>query len=65
MEQAYTYNFFSSPTIHINGQDIDPQARRTSKRGLGTNRPYFYQDRSWAFPSAEMIRKAIKDLYFI
>ncbi|MFH1112267.1 MAG: DUF2703 domain-containing protein [Patescibacteria group bacterium] len=65
MEQARMYNFFSSPTVHINGQDVDPQVRRTGKRGLGVDRPYFYEGRSWGFPSKEMIKKAIKDLYFI
>ncbi|MFA4937094.1 MAG: hypothetical protein WC575_02265 [Patescibacteria group bacterium] len=65
MEQVYAYNFFGSPTIHINGQDVDPRVRRTGKRGLGTDRPYFYQRRSWAFPSVEMIRKAIKELYYL
>ncbi|HBV33319.1 TPA: hypothetical protein DIC39_01260 [Patescibacteria group bacterium] len=63
MDQAYIYNFFASPTIHINGVDVDPKGRRTSKRGLGKDRPYFYQGRAWPVPSVEMIAAALKELY--
>lgn len=63
MEQAYLYNFFASPTIHINGQDVDPRGRRTSKRGLGTGRPYFYQGRAWPVPLQATIVKALKEFY--
>lgn len=63
MDQAYIYNFFASPTIHINGQDVDPMGRRTGKRGMGKDRPYFYDKRSWPAPSVDMIIKALQELY--
>lgn len=62
-EQALEYHFFASPTIHINGIEIDKQARRISKRGLGKDRPYFYQSRSWSAPPVGLIELAIKELY--
>ena len=63
MEQAYTYNFFASPTIHIHGLDIEPQARRITRRALGTGRPYFSHGQALIAPPVELIVKAIKELY--
>ncbi len=64
IEQAEEYNFFASPTIHINGVDVDPHARRTHKIGLGMGRPYFAQGRALAAPPVEMIKTALQELYF-
>lgn len=65
MDQAETYNFFASPTIHIDGVDIDPHARRTSKRGLGSARPYFTEGKSFTAPTVAMIKRALEELYLI
>ncbi|MFH1867022.1 MAG: DUF2703 domain-containing protein [Patescibacteria group bacterium] len=65
IEQARIYNFFASPTIHINGQDADSQSRRTGKRGMGTGRPYFFKGKAWSAPPKELIIKALKDLYLL
>lgn len=62
-EQALEYHFFASPTIHINGTDIDKRSRRTGKRGLGIDRPYFYKSRSLSVPPVELIEEALKELY--
>ncbi|MBU1039062.1 DUF2703 domain-containing protein [Patescibacteria group bacterium] len=62
--EAQLYNFFASPAIHINGQDIDPTARRSHKRGLGYGRPYFYNKSSHPYPSVEQIKSALQKLYF-
>ncbi|MFZ5391132.1 MAG: DF family (seleno)protein [Patescibacteria group bacterium] len=62
--EAKQYNFFASPTVHINGQDIDPAARRSRKIGLGYGRPYFYNQASHSHPSVEQIIKALQELYF-
>ncbi len=63
IEQAVIYNFFSSPTIHIDGQDIDNRVSRISKRGLGKDRPYFFGGRSWPVPPHGMIIEALQRLY--
>lgn len=64
MEQAQAYNFFASPTVHIHGQDADPHARRTGKRGLGTGRPYFEEGRSLPAPSVAFLKRALEELYY-
>jgi len=63
MEQARAYNFFASPTIHINGLDVEPQGRRIKRRGLGVGRPYFYQGQILAAPPVELIKSALKELF--
>lgn len=62
-DQAVQYNFFASPTIHVDGQDVDPHGRRTHKRGLGTERPYFYKGQVYGAPPVDMIVDALKELY--
>ncbi len=64
MDQAHEYGFFASPTIHVDGIDIDPHARRTGKRGLGIGRPYFENGRSNAAPSVAALKRALQELYF-
>ncbi len=62
-EQAEEYGFFASPTVHINGTDADPMARRVSKRGIGAGRPYFANGRSLPAPTVELLERALKELY--
>ncbi len=64
MEQARLYNFFASPTIHINGIDIDRHGRRTGKRGLGDGRPYRYKKQTYLAPPVEFIKPGIEELYW-
>lgn len=61
--QAELYNFFASPTIHIDGVDIDPSARRISRRGLGRERPYFYNKQAYRVPPVELILAGLRELY--
>ena len=62
-DQAIQFNFFASPTIHIDGQDVDPHVRRTHKRGLGVERPYFYKGQTYTAPPVAMIIEAINEFY--
>ena len=62
-DQAEFYQFFASPTIHINGIDIDPHARRISRRDLGVGRPYFYHGQTTPAPPTEMIVEGLRELY--
>lgn len=56
-EQAETWRFPGSPTILVNGRDIDPSAPAAYRL---TCRLYFLEDgRPSPQPSAEMIRRAI------
>lgn len=63
MEQARAYNFFASPTIHVNGTDIDRQSRRSGKRGLGYGRPYRYKKQTYLAPPVEFIKQGLEELY--
>lgn len=64
MAQALQFKFFSSPTIHINGIDIDPHLRNTNRRGLAYGRPYFFEGKSFSAPTVEQIKTALEELYF-
>jgi len=52
---ARTLKFFGSPTIRVNGLDVDVTARQVSETGFACRR---YPD---GLPSVEMIRAAITE----
>jgi hypothetical protein len=52
---ANTLSFFGSPTIRVNGLDIEPDARNLQPSGLACRRY------SGGLPSEELIRSAIRD----
>jgi len=52
---AKELNFFGSPTIRINGLDIDPDSRAVTERGLECRRY------GGSLPPEEMIRVALRD----
>lgn len=57
---AEKYRFFGSPTIRINGQDIDPEAVSIEKFGQEACRPYFWRDKFYDYPPKDMILEAVK-----
>lgn len=58
-EEAERWHFPGSPTIRINGQDIDPTARSQASRL--TCRVYFTPEgRPSPLPPVEMIRRAVR-----
>jgi len=58
-EQAHSLQFIGSPTIRVNGQDIDPPAAATPYRL--TCRAYQLEDgRISPLPSAGMIRRRLQ-----
>lgn len=61
-EDAEKHGFFASPTIRINGLDIEEKAREIKVFGLGACRPYFWEDRAYDYPPKKMILNAIKTL---
>lgn len=62
LDEAREYNFFASPTIHVNGVDVEPQVRRSHKRGLGMDRPYFWNGTSYQAPPVEFLKKYLAEL---
>lgn len=63
LEQAEIHGFFASPTIHLQGVDVDPKARRVTRRSLGVARPYFHQGRATASPPVDLIKQGLQELY--
>ncbi len=57
--EAATYRFAGSPQIMVNGQDIDPEAKRVTNFHAGGCRPYFYRGNHFDYPPREMIEEAI------
>lgn len=59
-EKAKEYHFIGSPTIKINGEDIDPRAREAKITGYKGCRIYQTPEGIKGAPTAEMIKKAIQ-----
>lgn len=59
-EEAKKYKFFGSPTIQINGEDVDPKAKMVTKYGISSCRPYFWKNKSYDYPPKEMIIEELK-----
>jgi hypothetical protein len=57
---ARTVSFLGSPTIRINGQDVEPAARSAQDFGL-TCRTYTDQGHRSGVPPAEWIRSAVRE----
>jgi hypothetical protein len=58
-EDARQWDFCGSPTIRINGQDIDPQGAQAQRIGLNCRIYHTPDGRITPAPPDEMIRKAI------
>lgn len=60
-EMAQEHNFIGSPTIRINGEDIDPKARDVKVAGYKGCRIYQTEEGLKGTPIVEMIKRAIKE----
>lgn len=60
-EMAKEYRFFGSPTIRINGEDIDPKARGAKITGYKGCRIYQTEEGIKGAPTIGMIKKALKE----
>src|SRR3990167_7206749 len=58
-DQAQTYKFAGSPTILIDGIDVDPIAQSIKQYSVSSCRPYFYQGKTYDYPPKEMILEAL------
>jgi len=59
-DEAKRLRFLGSPTVRINGVDIDPMVKETT--GAIGCRVYMYQGKMYEFPPKDMIVKAVKRL---
>lgn len=59
-EEAKRLRFPGSPTVRINGVDIDPMAKETT--GAIGCRVYMYEGKMYEYPPRDMIEKAVKRL---
>lgn len=48
-QKAKKHKFFGSPTIRINGKDLEKEAEMVTKYGMSACRPYFYQGKATIF----------------
>ncbi len=58
-EHAEIWGFIGSPTILINGQDLEPEVDHETPH-QGHCRMYLYDGRLFEFPPKEMIREGLK-----
>lgn len=59
-EQAQQEKFSGSPTITIDGVDVDPAAHNLTRFGVSSCRPYLYEGQSSEFPPKAMILEALR-----
>lgn len=59
-EEAKQYSFPGSPTIRINGVDIDPQGAQDQPLGLSCRIYWDDSKRAGPLPSEALIRKALE-----
>ncbi len=59
-EEATRENFPGSPTIRINGRDIDPEGARQQRAGLSCRIYHDTGGRVIPVPPAELIQKALE-----
>ncbi len=58
-DQAKRFKFLGSPTILVEGQDIDPMAKNATSFAASACRPYFYKGNSHDYPPKEMILEVL------
>lgn len=58
-EQARTYKFLGSPTILIDGMDIDPMARKMASFTVSSCRSYVYKNAVYEYPPKEMVIEGV------
>ena len=59
-EQAQSLGFLGSPTVRVDGLDVEPEARAATQFGFGC-RTYVDAGRRTGTPTAAMLRSAIEE----
>lgn len=60
LSSAKEIGFLGSPSIRVNGLDVEPEARRARAYGMMC-RTYPVNDRREGLPSREMLRQALRE----
>ncbi|MFN3466321.1 MAG: DUF2703 domain-containing protein [Candidatus Brocadiales bacterium] len=61
-ERARVYKFLGSPTIKINGLDLEPELEATGNFSLDACRTYVYEGTLYHYPPKEMLVEALNSL---
>ncbi|MDI6760413.1 MAG: DUF2703 domain-containing protein [Candidatus Brocadiaceae bacterium] len=61
-EKARDYKFLGSPTIKINGLDLEPELEATGNFNLNACRTYIYAGALYHYPPKEMLLEVLKSL---
>lgn len=57
---AKKYKFSGSPSLHIDGEDIDPKANEIKNFSVVSCRPYLWDGKGYDWPPKAMIIDALK-----
>ena len=60
-EEAERYKFLGSPTILIDGIDLDPKARNVTNYTVASCRSYVYDNKFYEYPPKKMIIESLKE----
>jgi hypothetical protein len=61
-EKAQAYKFLGSPTIKINGLDLEPELEATKNFNINACRTYIYEGSLYHYPPKEMLLEVLKSL---
>ena len=64
-EKAQTHKFFGSPTIKINGIDLEPELEASANFSLDACRTYIYEGSLYHYPPKEMLLEALRPLKYL
>lgn len=65
-EKARAYKFLGSPTIKIDGIDLEPELEASANFSLNACRTYIYEGSLYHYPPKEMLLEALRPLkYFV
>lgn len=59
-DEAKSHKFLGSPTVLIDGIDIDPRAQKLTNYSVASCRSYVFNNKFYEYPPKEMIKKALK-----
>ncbi|MFQ5406370.1 MAG: hypothetical protein ACE5DI_04400 [Candidatus Micrarchaeia archaeon] len=60
-EEAEEFKFTGSPTILVNGANVDPMRRKVTKFVALGCAPYFWNQKTFEYPPKEMILQALSE----
>ena len=61
-EKARDYKFLGSPTIKINGLDMEPELEAAENFSINACRTYIYEGSLYHYPPKEMLLEVLKSL---